>query len=190
MDKPRLLLSSCCAPCSTSPVEKLASVYQVILHFYGSNIHPEEEYKRRKESLILFSEKLELPLIIDEYCPEGWFKAIKGLENEPEGGRRCLVCYRLRLESAARIAIRKGIKVFTTTLTTGPQKKADLINKIGRQVANAYGLEFICEDFKKKDGFKRSCELSKRYGLYRQNYCGCIFSLKDSSNRKKKVSTR
>lgn len=178
MGKPKLLLSSCCAPCSTYPVEKLGSMYQIILHFYGSNIHPEEEYRNRKESLILFAEKLELPLIADEYCPEKWFKAIKGLEDEIEGGKRCLVCYRLRLESVAQLAIREGANVFTTTLTTGPQKKADVINRIGKEVADKYRLEFIPEDFKKKEGFKRSCELSKKYGLYRQNYCGCIFSLK------------
>lgn len=182
--KNRLLLHSCCGPCSTSCVERLAPVYKVTVFFYNPNITDKEEYEKRKQTQIDFlrqyNEKLppedRIKFIEGEYMPEEFFDAAAGLESEPEGGLRCTECFRLRLERTAQAAIRTGNQIFGTTLTVSPHKNYSLVSAIGCELANRYGLEFLDMDFKKKAGFQRSIQMSREYGLYRQNYCGCRFS--------------
>ena len=182
-DKPKLLLHICCAPCATYVVEVLREEYQVIGFFYNPNIHPAGEYYRRASEVRRFSQLAELTLIEGEYEEGRWWKEISGLEKEPEGGKRCPLCYRLRLEETARRATREGIPFFATTLTISPHKKAEIINPIGEEIGGRYDISFFAADFKKKDGFKKSVELSKKYGFYRQKYCGCEFSLRDYLSR-------
>lgn len=180
--KPKLLLHSCCAPCSSACLEYLAGHFDITVLFYNPNISPEAEfYKRYAELRRLLSE---MPCckgirITDTGYDYNDFLAISaGLEAVPEGGERCFQCYRLRLEAAARMAKAQGFDYFCTTLTLSPLKNAQKINEIGFAAAQRFGVKWLPSDFKKKDGFKRSIELSKEYGLYRQNYCGCVFSQK------------
>ncbi len=183
-DKPKLLLHSCCGPCSTAVVERLAGEFDVTVFFYNPCITEEEEYQKRRKAQLEFIEKFnsENTGIIKVYFKEGnyrpkdFLEAVKGLEEEPEGGARCSVCFRQRLERTAEEASLAGYDYFGTTLTVSPHKNYKLISEIGRSLALRYGLSFLDRDFKKKDGFKRSIELSRKYGLYRQNYCGCRFS--------------
>lgn len=179
MSQPRLLLHLCCAPCSTHVVQVLREQFQVTGHFYNPNIHPEAEYRRRLAEMEQYAASIGLPLLVGEYQVDRWFEAAAGLEAEPEGGRRCLVCYRLRLEETAALAQREGFSHFTTTLSISPHKRAEAINAIGQEIEARYGLEFYAADFKKKDGFARSLNLSREAGLYRQDYCGCEFSLRE-----------
>ena len=170
----KVLLHICCAVCASACVEKLREEgSEVSGFFYNPNIHPEPEYLKRLNDLENFAKRLDFPFFIAGYNPDKWFKLIKGLENEPEGGKRCEVCFRIRLNEAYRFAKKKGFDSFTTTLTVSPHKDSEVINKVGRNLA---GLFFLARNFKKNDGFKRAIELSKEYGLYRQSYCGCIFS--------------
>lgn len=173
---PKLLLHACCAPCASHPAAELKRDFSVTLVFYGSNIHPEIEYRKRLDSASHLSERLKLELVELEYDPDAWFNAVKGLEKEPEGSRRCSICYRIRLKRIAEFAKQNGYQCFATTLTTSPHKPARIINPIGKEIAQKYGLDFLDKDFKRLDGFKKSCELSKEYGLYRQGYCGCVYS--------------
>lgn len=168
----------CCAPCATHPVVQLQDRFDVTLLFYGPNIYPIEEYKKRLNAGLDLSKKTGLPFIELEYNANEWTSAIKGLENEPEGGKRCHICYRVRLEKTAGFAKANGYKYFGTTLTVSPHKPANIINPIGEEIAKKYGLVFLAEDFKKNDGFKKGCLLSKEYGLYRQHYCGCEYSIR------------
>ncbi len=180
-EKKRLLLHSCCGPCSTAVLETLRDEFDITVFFYNPNITEREEYDRRLEAQIKVCEEekaqggsgewLEGP-----YDPESFLEAVKGLEEVPEGGSRCTVCFRLRLEETARQAKALGYEVFGTTLTVSPHKNYKLITQIGQELAEACGLTWLDRDFKKKNGFGRSVELSKEYGLYRQNYCGCRFS--------------
>lgn len=179
---PKLLLHSCCAPCSSYCLEYLSRYFSVTVFYYNPNIYPESEYAHRvseqkrligelpAENAISFSE--------GEFNPDEFYTAVKGLEKEPEGGKRCFECYRLRLEKAAQYASKNGFDYFTTTLSLSPLKNAAKINEIGESIAEKYGVKHLPSDFKKKNGYKRSIELSKDYGLYRQNYCGCVFSLR------------
>jgi len=178
--KPDLLLHICCAPCATRVVELLRSDFEVHGFFYNPNIHPEEEYRRRLEAVRKYAEAVGLDWEEGPYEPEEWFQYVRGYEDEPEGGARCPLCYRLRLEETARRARELGFGYFATTLTVGPKKKARVINPIGRELGFKYGPTFVGGDFKKGEGFKRSVALSRRFGLYRQNYCGCTFSLRRS----------
>ncbi len=183
-DRKKLLLHICCAPDATYVISALRD-YNLTGYFYNPNIYPEEEYILRLREMEGLAEKLGISLHPSSYDPERWFELTKGLEYEPERGRRCEICFRMRLESTARLAEEEGFDIFTTTLTISPHKDAELINKIGREIAANLRVEFMEADFKKKDGFKKSVELSKKYGLYRQDYCGCIYSKRDREKAKR-----
>lgn len=183
---PRLFLHSCCAPCSSYVLEYLRQYFDITVLYYNPNITEREEYeKRAAEQKRLIREMNEEAdgdcknrILAEEgrYDPERFFAAAKGLELVPEGGERCFKCYEIRLREAARIAREQGFDYFTTTLTISPLKNADKLNEIGNRLAEEYGVAFLPSDFKKKNGYKRSVELSEKYGLYRQDYCGCVFS--------------
>lgn len=177
-EKKKLLLHACCAPCATYVVEEMRSSFRVEAHFYNPNIHPEEEYRLRLSEFRRYASLVQLTIVEGAYETDKWFQAVKGYENEPEGGARCTICYSGRIEQAAILARQMDCHFFATTLTVGPGKKAALINEIGESIGKQYGLEFLKVDFKKHNGFKKSCELSKQFNLYRQNYCGCAFSRK------------
>ena len=183
---PRLLLHSCCAPCSSYVLEYLNSIFEITVFYYNPNITPQEEYDKRVDEVVRLTGSMPFnhPVCFKEgnYEPDRFFAMAKGLENEPEGGRRCDMCYRLRLEESAKLAKEGNFDFFTTTLTISPLKKADKLNEIGRELSAIYGVPYLFSDFKKKDGFKRSIELSRQYGLYRQDYCGCVFSRRHESN--------
>lgn len=177
---PSLLLHVCCAPCSSYCLEYLSKYFSVTVYYYNPNISVKEEYEHRlsEEKRLIRSMPFENPVKIIEgsYDPKEFFGAVKGLENEPEGGKRCEKCFALRLESSAKLAKEQGFDYFTTTLTISPLKNADLLNTIGAEYAEKYGVSWLYSDFKKREGYKRSIELSREYDLYRQNYCGCGFS--------------
>lgn len=185
--KPLLLLHSCCGPCSTAVVERLIDEFDVTIFFYNPCITDEEEYKKRKAAQLKFinrfnEEKIGTAKVYfkeGDYRPTDFFKAAEGLEAEPEGGARCTVCFNQRLEKTAEEAKMGGFDYFGTTLTVSPHKNYKLISEIGRSIALRYGLSFLDRDFKKKDGFKRSIELSRKYELYRQDHCGCVYSKRD-----------
>lgn len=175
----RILLHVCCGPCATHAINELQQEsFDVTLFFSNSNIHPNEEHLKRLQSLKNYVEKAKTPLIIDEYEPDEWFELVKGYEEEPEGGERCRICIESRLKRTAHHAKSNGFAWFTTTLTISPHKNANIINQLGVQVAKEYNLKFLSKDFKKKNGFKKSIKISKEHNLYRQNYCGCVFSMK------------
>ncbi len=177
---PTLLLHSCCAPCSSYVLEYLSEFFRITVLYYNPNISPEKEYSARvAEQERLISElpaKYPVSFLAGEYKPEEFYGAVKGLEDCPEGGDRCTVCYELRLREAAKEAKKGGFDYFTTTLSISPLKDAERLNSIGRALAEEYSVSYLFSDFKKKNGYKRSTELSAQYGLYRQNYCGCVFS--------------
>lgn len=180
---PSLLLHSCCAPCSSYVLEYLSEYFKITVLYYNPNIFPLEEYKYRIEEQRRLIESLlaknPISFIPTEYEPEKFYEAVKGYENIPEGGERCFKCYELRLREAALYARRGDFDYFTTTLSISPLKKADKLNEIGLRLEEEYGVKYLCSDFKKKNGYKRSVELSAEYGLYRQEYCGCVFSKKE-----------
>ncbi len=180
---PRLFLHSCCAPCSSYVLEYLSGYFQITDFFYNPNISPKEEYVKRAEELKHLIDEMPFvhkPVFLEgDYCPEEFFKMAKGLEKVPEGGERCFRCYRMRMEEAARLAAEGGYDYFTTTLSISPLKNAQKINEIGEELEKIYGVKHLPSDFKKKNGYKRSTELSGEYGLYRQNYCGCVFSKRE-----------
>jgi predicted adenine nucleotide alpha hydrolase (AANH) superfamily ATPase len=176
--KPKLLLHICCGPCSTEVIRRLADDFEVVGFFYNPNIHPEEEYNKRLMEVQRISALWRVLVDTGPYDHERFLGVTRGLEGEPEGGTRCNACYRLRLEEAARRAADNGCTHLATTLTIAPMKKAAVINPIGREAAARYGLVFVEQDWKKRDGFKHSIEIAKDLGLYRQNYCGCEFSLR------------
>ena len=187
---PSLLLHSCCAPCSSYVLEYLSPYFIITDFFYNPNISPAEEYHKRTRELqrLLTELPLKNPVTFVEgpYAPERFFTTARGHEDEDEGGARCFACYRLRLEEAAQEAQRRGCDYFTTTLSISPYKNAQKLNEIGEALAEQYGVAFLPSDFKKKEGYKRSIELSRVYHLYRQNYCGCIYS-KLASERKQSL---
>lgn len=180
---PRLLLHCCCAPCSTAVLDILDAHLQITLLYYNPNIYPEEEYLKRGGELKRLTDMMEfrhpVSVITAAYKPEAFEERAAGLENEPEGGRRCLECFALRLEETAKLAAEGGFDYFTTTLSVSPHKNAEAINTIGAALAERYNISYLYADFKKKDGYKRSVRLSGAYGIYRQNYCGCRYSLRD-----------
>ncbi len=178
----KVALHICCAVCAAGAAERLMQEgHQVQGFFSNSNIHPEEEYRKRLENARKVASELSFPLTEDFYAPDEWFKAAAELENEPEGGQRCPVCFRMRLARSYRFMLQSGCDVLTTTLTMGPNKSAALIGRIGEEIA---GDKFLKQDFKKREGFKRASELARNFDLYRQNYCGCLFSLRDRELRK------
>lgn len=172
----KLLLHTCCAPCVTVPLERLKPDFQITCYFYNPNIHPKKEYLNRLNELENLLDDFHVEMIVADYEVKRWFQLILGLEGEPEGGKRCEVCFKMRLEQTARFARENKFDAFTTVMSISPHKNADLPNRIGNELSQEFGVEYIEANFKKKDGFKRSVELSKKYNLYRQNYCGCIYS--------------
>ena len=175
-DKPRLLLHICCAPCSTHAINLLSGTYDVTGYFYNPNIHPESEYRRRLTEAERHCSHCNIPLLPSIYQPGGWHTLVKGCETEPEGGARCAICFRLRLEETARTAASHHFDRIATTLTISPHKDAALINRIGMEAGERHHIRFHEADFKKGNGYGESCRLSRALGLYRQSYCGCIFS--------------
>ena len=172
----KLLLHSCCGPCSTAVIERLKDYFDITVLYYNPNIEPYEEYlKRKKEQIRLLSE-LNIKHMDIDYLNEEYRNKVVGYEKEPENGARCHNCYRLRLEKTAKLAKENNFDYFATTLTVSPYKNAKVINEIGLNLQNKYNIKYLLSDFKKEDGYKRSIELSKRYELYRQDYCGCLFS--------------
>ena len=177
---PRLLLHSCCAPCSSYVLEYLSNYFEITVFYYNPNIYPETEYTKRileQQKLIGDMEfKHPVSFVAGEYEKEKFYEMAKGLEDVKEGGSRCMKCYELRLRETAELAKAGEYDYFTTTLSISPLKNAAKLNEIGQRLAQEYGVEYLVSDFKKKNGYKRSTELSKIYGLYRQDYCGCEFS--------------
>lgn len=177
---PSLLLHVCCAPCSSYCLEYLSQYFEITVYYYNPNISIEEEYLHRlnEEKRLVSQMPFKNPVTVIEgkYEPSRFFEAVKGLEREPEGGKRCEKCFELRLSSSAELAARLGFDYVTTTLTISPLKNADSLNTIGAGQAQKYGVSWLYSDFKKREGYKRSIELSREYDLYRQNYCGCVFS--------------
>jgi len=186
---PRLLLHSCCGPCSSYVLEYLAEYFSITVFYYNPNITPQKEYDKRVSELRRLIELLPVKhpihLEVGTYEPEKFFAMARGLENEPEGGARCLGCYRLRLNEAAKIAAAGNYDYFATTLTISPMKNARKLNTIGEELGRICQVNHLPSDFKKKNGYKRSVELSAKYDLYRQDYCGCVFSEREQLKKKK-----
>lgn len=184
--KKKLLLHSCCGPCSSYVITYLIKCFDITILYYNPNIYPYEEYLKRKEEQIKVIKKLQKDGKIDildcDYDNDIYEKKIKGLEDEPERGKRCEICYRMRMEKTASYAKKNGYDYFCTTLSVSPYKNAKLINKIGKDLEDIYKVKWLYSDFKKKDGYKKSILLSQKYNLYRQNYCGCVYSKKTTSN--------
>ena len=186
---PRLLLHSCCAPCSSYVLEYLTEYFDIIVYYYNPNISPMGEYEKRiAEQKRLISEmkfKNSVSFIEGTYNHDEFISLTRGLENLPEGGERCSLCYEMRLEAAAQKAAEINADYFTTTLSVSPYKNTAKLNTIGLKLAMEYGVPYLVSDFKKNNGYKRSIELSTEYGLYRQNFCGCIFSKKEAEERRR-----
>ena len=179
--RPKLLLHACCGPCSSAVLEQLCEHFEITVLYYNPNTWPAAEYHRRGEELERFvaaAHPLGVTVVEDRYDPQEFYSAVAGLEQEPERGNRCTVCYRLRMRRAAQYAAEHGFDWFTTTLSISPHKDAKRINELGTELGRQYGVPFLPSEFRKKDGYKRSLQLSAEYGLYRQDYCGCEFSAK------------
>lgn len=208
---PKLLLHSCCAPCSSYVLEYLSQYFQITVFYYNPNIYPEEEYVKRVEEQKEFIRRFQqnrgqgwegetspsqpglsgfyhISFLEGSYDKETFYQMAKGMEGIPEGGERCFRCYRLRLQETARYAKELGMDYFTTTLSISPLKNAEKLNGIGEELAQEYGVPYLTSDFKKREGYKRSIELSKEYGMYRQDYCGCVFSMQERQQRLAQVS--
>ena len=191
-ERKSLMLHSCCAPCSSAVLEKLQKIFAITVFFYNPNISEDAEYLKRvaeQKRLIgalndMYPE-FQIQILEGDYAPEEFYGIAKGLEKCPEGGERCFRCFRLRLEQTAKRAKEETYDFFTTTLTISPLKNAAKLNEIGEELAKEYGVTWLPSDFKKKEGYKRSIELSKEYDLYRQNYCGCAYSKAESLKRDK-----
>lgn len=184
---PTLLLHSCCAPCSSYVLEYLSQFFKITIYYYNPNISPIEEFEKRVEEQKRLIKELPVKNKIDfiegNYDNDLYEETIKGLEEEKEGGPRCFLCYRMRLEDTARLAKEKGFDYFTTTLSISPYKNSKVLNKIGEELSTKYNTKYLYADFKKREGYKRSIELSKIYGLYRQDYCGCKYSERTITNK-------
>ena len=184
---PKLLLHVCCAPCSSYCLEYLSDFFDITVYYYNPNISPEAEYRFRlsEEERYISLRDFKNPVRMTDsvYDPNEFFEAARGLEREPEGGKRCEKCFRLRLEASAIKAVELGMDCFTTTLTISPLKNAALLNKIGFEAGEKYGVAWLPGDFKKREGYKRSIVLSREYDLYRQNYCGCVFSKTNNADK-------
>lgn len=176
--RPSLLLHGCCAPCSSYVLEYLNSFFEITLFYYNPNIYPASEYCRRLEEQRMLLSRLNIPILEGPYEPDAYDQAVQGLEGEPEGGARCRKCFALRLEAAAAKAAELSYDFFATTLSISPHKNAQLLGELGESIGHRYGVQHLPSDFKKKEGYKRSIQLSAEYGLYRQNYCGCLHSMK------------
>ena len=181
-----LLLHACCAPCSSAVLERLGNFFKISILYYNPNITEKREYDKRldeiKKFVSEFKTRYTIEVIPGRYDPKEFFDIARGLEDEPERGKRCYKCYELRLEETAKIAKDLGFDYFTTTLSLSPYKDANWINEIGEDLEKTLDVKFLYSDFKKKNGYKRSIELSKEFDLYRQDYCGCVYSLRDKNN--------
>lgn len=186
---PSLFLHSCCAPCSSYVLEYLSNFFSITVFYYNPNISPKEEYEHRVEEIRRLIGEMEfvhpVKFVEGRYEPKEFFDMAKGLEDVLEGGERCFRCYRLRMEEAAKLAKEGGYDYFATTLTISPLKNAGKLNEIGEELEGIYKVSHLPSDFKKKNGYKRSIELSHEHGLYRQNYCGCVFSKREAMEREK-----
>ncbi len=180
---PSLLLHSCCAPCSSYVLEYLSQYFLITVFYYNPNIYPEEEYRMRVREQQEFIRRFPAPhpihFVEGEYDTDRFYDMAKGMEQLPEGGERCFRCYELRLREAGTLARAEGFDYFTTTLSISPLKNAGKLNEIGQRIGAEVGVTYLCSDFKKKNGYKRSTELSREYGMYRQDYCGCVYSLRE-----------
>lgn len=182
---PRLLLHSCCAPCSSYVLEYLSQYFEITVLYYNPNIFPEEEYRKRVEEqqrlIGILPTRYPVTFAEGRYQPEEFFAVAKGLEDVPEGGERCRKCFRLRLEETAKLAAEGKYDYYTTTLSISPLKNAQALNEIGQELATVYEIPYLPSDFKKRGGYQRSIELSREYELYRQNFCGCVYSMREST---------
>jgi len=174
----RMLLHVCCAPCSTHVIEVLNKEYDLTLFFYNPNVEPINEYEQRLIAAEKYAEEKNIPIIVGDYDNIEFHNAVKGHEQDPEGQERCSICFRYRLEKTAQLAKQEEFDLFTTTLSVSPYKNAELINKIGNELAEKHNIKFLESDFKKENGYLNSINLSKQHNLYRQNYCGCLYSKK------------
>lgn len=183
--QPTLLLHSCCAPCSSACLERLGNFFAITIFYYNPNITDLEEYNKRLAEVERFASqfktKYEIKVVSGSYEPNKFFEMAKGLETEPERGKRCYKCYEMRLLETAKYATTHNFDYFATTLTLSPYKNSNWINQIGENLNNNFNSTYLYSDFKKKNGYKRSIELSKEYNLYRQNYCGCIYSKREGN---------
>jgi len=189
--KPSLLLHSCCAPCSSSVIEFLLKYFDISVYFYNPNIYPEDEFSKRlaEQNRLCkeFFKGYNINVIETVFDSNEFYMAVNGYENSKEGGKRCSICYSLRLEKTAIYAKENNFDYFTSTLSVSPLKDAQRLNSIGEMLGNKYGVKYLYNDFKKKDGYKRSCEISSSMGMYRQDWCGCVFSLQE---REKRIARR
>ena len=189
--KKRLLLHSCCGPCSTAVLERLTEDWDVTVYYYNPNITEAEEYAHRLAEQKRFLEErrgrdgIRVELIEGRYDPSLFFEAARGLEKEPEGGARCRKCFEFRMREAARLARELGFDAFDTTMSVSPYKNYNVISELGEALSREFGVEFLSGNYKKKDGYHRSIELSREYGLYRQDYCGCIFSKLEAEEKRR-----
>lgn len=178
--RPVLVLHSCCAPCSSAVLERLHEVFELVVFYYNPNISPEAEFRHRAEEQKRLVEEMPLRgdarVVEGEYDPQRFYELVRGHEEDPEGGERCGICFEMRLRKTAEYARSIGAEYFTTTLSISPLKNAQRLNELGRAIAGEFGLNYLLSDFKKKDGYRRSCVLSEEHGLYRQDFCGCVFS--------------
>ncbi|MEE1313894.1 MAG: epoxyqueuosine reductase QueH [Lachnospiraceae bacterium] len=189
VEKPKkLFLHSCCAPCSSYVLEYLSQYFEITVFYYNPNISPESEYQNRVEEQKRLIREMKtgytVRFIEGKYQPEQFYHMAEGMEELPEGGKRCYACYEMRMRETAKMAEEEGADYFTTTLSISPYKNASWINEIGEKLEQEYGIKHLPSDFKKKNGYRRSIELSKEYGLYRQDYCGCIFSKMEREQQK------
>lgn len=178
-----MLLHTCCAPCGTHPIRLLLEKFDVTVFFYNPNIYPESEYAVRLNEMTRLAYKWGVPFLHDAYIADEWFDLVRGHEKDAEGGERCFLCFRLRLDRTAKKAMILNFPFFTTTLTLSPHKNAQCIQKIGFETSKMYDVSFFFADFKKKNGFNIATRLCREEGIYRQNYCGCLFSFNKKSEK-------
>lgn len=179
---PKLLLHSCCAPCSSYVLEYLSRYFDITVLYYNPNIYPPEEFGKRAAEQVRLADEMNpehpVKVVVADYDADEFYSAVRGREGDPEGGARCRICFELRLGKTADYASKHGFDYFTTTLSISPLKNAAVLSEVGAHMAEKYGVAYLFSDFKNRGGYKRSCELSAQYGLYRQDYCGCVFSVR------------
>ncbi len=181
--KPEMLLHVCCANCVLYPVNALKESFDISLYFYNPNIYPEDEYEKRLYYVKKVARLYKLPLKIGNYENRLWFDLTDSYKNEPEGSKRCEICYSLRLEKTAGATVEGNFKIFTTTLSVSPHKNSATLNRIGAGISRKYNIPFYAADFKKKDGYRKTIEISKHLSIYRQDYCGCMYSIRKKELR-------
>lgn len=188
-NKAKLLIHSCCGPCSSYVLDYLDKYFDISIFYYNPNIFPQEEfnYRSKEQEELINKMGLSVKFIGQEHMSQEFYDTIKGHEDAPEKGSRCGLCYRLRLEKTAQYALENSYDYFTTTLSISPHKDSQLLNQIGRDLEKEYGVKYLYSDFKKKDGYRKSVEFSKKFDMYRQEYCGCEFSYRAYENRKEEI---